>query len=146
MLFMLIGLDAIPLTEARAGVGHYTFELARALAREAPGDEFELAYPSVFPPFDLGEKETLPANLKAARVGVGALSRHWWSVGLPRYVARRGFGLFHGTNYDVPLWGGAATVLTVHHLPLLLHPAPHERRRRNRARRRPPPMTRRAHA
>src|SRR5436190_1117976 len=28
---MLIGLDAIPLTEARAGVGHYTFELARAL-------------------------------------------------------------------------------------------------------------------
>src|SRR5437868_5963868 len=26
---MLIGLDAIPLTEARAGVGHYTFALAR---------------------------------------------------------------------------------------------------------------------
>src|SRR5205085_5616084 len=91
---MLIGLDAIPLTEARAGVGHYTFELARALARAAPADEFELAYPSVFPPLDLDEKETLPPNLKAARVRVGALSRHWWSVGLPRYVRRRGFRLF----------------------------------------------------
>ncbi|PYS96623.1 MAG: glycosyltransferase family 1 protein [Acidobacteria bacterium] len=143
---MLIGLDAIPLTEARAGVGHYTFELARALAREAPADEFELAYPSVFPPFDLGEKETLPANLKAARVGVGALSRHWWSVGLPRYVARRGFGLFHGTNYDVPLWGGAATVLTIHDLSLLLHPKTHERRRVSRARRRLPLMVRAADA
>src|SRR5947209_1054997 len=88
---MLIGLDAIPLTESRAGVGHYTFELARALACAAPADEFELAYPSVFPPIDLLEKETLPSNLKAARVRVGALSRHWWSVGLPRYARRRGF-------------------------------------------------------
>src|SRR2546423_3404098 len=143
---MLIGLDAIPLTEARAGVGHYTLELARALARAAPSDEFELAYPSVFPPIDLLEKETLPPNLKAARVRVGALSRHWWSVGLPRYARRRGFRLFHGTNYDVPLWGGAATVLTVHDLSLLLHPETHERRRVNRARRRLPLMARAADA
>jgi len=141
---MLFGLDAIPLTEARAGVGHYTFELARALARAAPADEFELAYPSTFPP--IGLLETLPPNLKAARVRVGALSRHWWSVGLPRYVRRRGVRLFHGTNYDVPLWGSAATVLTVHDLSLLLHPETHERRRVRRARRRLPLMARSADA
>src|SRR5437763_9430191 len=143
---MLIGLAAIPLTEARAGVGHSTLDLALALARAAPTDEFELAYPSVFPPLNLDEKETLPPNLKAARVRVGALSRHWWSVGLTRYARRRGFRLFHGTNYDVPLWGGAATVLTVHDLSLLLHPETHERRRVSRARRRLPLMTRAADA
>jgi glycosyltransferase involved in cell wall biosynthesis len=143
---MLFGLDAIPLTEPRAGVGHYTFELALALARASPADEFELVYPSSFPVVDFGAKESLPPNLKPARVRVGALGRRWWSAGLPRYAARRGLRLFHGTNYDVPLWGGAASVLTVHDLSLLLHPETHERRRVRRARRRLPLMARAARA
>jgi glycosyltransferase involved in cell wall biosynthesis len=140
---MLIGLDAIPLTEARAGVGHYTFELAKALARAAPADEFELIYPSSFPPVEFDEAR-LPSNLKLECVRVGALGRHWWAAGLPRYLRRRGLPLFHGTNYEVPLWGGAATVLTVHDLSLLLHPETHERRRVLRARRRMPLMARAA--
>ncbi|MBC7930384.1 MAG: glycosyltransferase family 4 protein [Rubrivivax sp.] len=141
---MLIGLDATPLTEARAGVGHYTFELARALARDARQHEFELVYPSSFPPanFDEADGESLPSNLKPVRVRVGALGRHWWAAGLPRYVRRRSLRLFHGTNYDVPLWGGAARVLTIHDLSLLLHPETHERRRVMRARRRLPLMAR----
>jgi glycosyltransferase involved in cell wall biosynthesis len=143
---MLIGLDAIPLTEPRAGVGHYTFELARALARLAPADEFELIYPSYFPLVDFGVRESLPPNLTAARVRVGALGRRWWSAGLPRYAGRRGLRLFHGTNYEAPLWGGAARVLTVHDLSLLLHPETHERRRVRRARRRLPLMARAADA
>jgi glycosyltransferase involved in cell wall biosynthesis len=143
---MLFGLDAIPLTEPRAGVGHYTFELALALARASPADEFELVYPSSFPVVDFGASVSLPPNLKAARVRVGALGRRWWSAGLPRYAGRRGLRLFHGTNYDVPLWGGAATVLTVHDLSLLLHPETHERRRVRRARRRLPLMARAARA
>ncbi|HYO64138.1 MAG TPA: hypothetical protein VER08_10950 [Pyrinomonadaceae bacterium] len=49
----LIGLDGLPLTEPKTGVGHYTFELARALAAAAPEREFELAYPSTYPAFDL---------------------------------------------------------------------------------------------
>jgi alpha-1,3-rhamnosyl/mannosyltransferase len=137
---MLIGLDAIPLTEPRAGVGHYTYELARALAFAAPGEEFELVYPSSYPAVDLEEREPMPSNLKEARVRVGALGRRWWSAGLPRYAARRGFRLFHGTNYEVPLWGGATRVLTVHDLSLLSHPETHERRRVWRARRRLPLM------
>ena len=143
---MLIGLDAIPLTESRAGVGHYTFELAVALARAAPADEFELIYPSSYQPVEFFDDETrsLPSNLKAERVRVGALGRHWWAAGLPRYVRRRGLSLFHGTNYEVPLWGGAASVLTLHDLSLLLHPETHERRRVLRARRRLPLMARAA--
>ncbi len=144
---MLFGLDAIPLTEPRAGIGHYTFELARALALAAPSDEFELAYPSSFPPINFGEfAESLPPNLKPSRVRVGALGKHWWSVGLPRHARRRGVALFHGTNYDVPLWGGAARVLTIHDLSLFLHPETHERRRVARARRRLPLMARAADA
>ncbi len=143
---MLIGLDAIPLTEPLAGVGHYTSELARALARASAADEFELAYPSTYPPLDLFvvDKVKPPSNLKAARVNVGAAGRHWWSLGLPRYVSRRGIQLFHGTNYDVPLWRRCATVLTVHDLSLFTRPETHEARRVWRARRRLPLMARTA--
>jgi glycosyltransferase involved in cell wall biosynthesis len=143
---MLIGLDAIPLTEPRAGVGHYTFELARALALASPGDEFELVYPSSYPPIDFIGDEQLPPNLRLERVRVGALGRRWFAAGLPRYAGRRGLRLFHGTNYEVPLWGGAASVLTVHDLSLLVHPETHERRRVRRARRRLPLMARAADA
>jgi glycosyltransferase involved in cell wall biosynthesis len=143
---MLIGLDAIPLTEPRAGVGHYAYELARALAHASPGDEFELVYPSSYPSVDFKETEPLPPNLKEARVRVGPVGRRWWSAGLPRYAVRRGFGLFHGTNYEVPLWGGTTRVLTVHDLSLFTHPETHEQRRVWRARRRLPLMTRAAAA
>jgi glycosyltransferase involved in cell wall biosynthesis len=153
---MLFGLDAIPLTEPRAGVGHYTFELARALALAAPRDEFELAYPSTYPPVEPRDEEgppppenaarALPENLNFSRVAVGPLGRHWWSVGLPRYASRRGFALFHGTNYEVPLWNPCARVVTVHDLSLLLLPETHEARRVRRARARLPLMARAADA
>jgi hypothetical protein len=142
---MLIGLDAIPLTEPLAGVGHYTFELARALSEASARDEFELVYPSSYETVEL-DARGLPRNLRAARVRVGALGRHWWAVGLPRYLRRRRVRLFHGTNYEAPLWGGAARVVTVHDLSLLLHPETHEGRRVRRARRRLPLMARAADA
>ncbi|HKG15182.1 MAG TPA: glycosyltransferase family 1 protein [Pyrinomonadaceae bacterium] len=142
---MLFGLDAIPLTEPRAGVGHYTFELARALSETSARDEFELLYPSSYEPINPGEAG-LPRNLSAVRVGVGALGRRWWAVGLPRYLRRRRVPLFHGTNYEVPLWGGAARVVTIHDLSLLLHPETHEGRRVRRARMRRPLTARAADA
>ena len=144
---MLFGLDAIPLTEPRTGVGHYTLELARALCGEAPGDTFELAYPARYPEIDLAEGgRALPPNLSLARVPVGPLGRRWWAAGLPRYAARRRFDLFHGTNFEAPLWGAAARVVTVHDLSLLLLPETHEPRRVGRARRRLPLMARAADA
>lgn len=135
---MYIGLDGIPLTALKTGVGHYTFELARALALVAKEFDFELVYPSSFTTITLGDSENppLPVNLKDVRVRVGPLSRHWWSIGLPRYVRASGIELFHGTNYEVPLRGRCATVLTVHDLSLLLHPETHEKHRVRGARRR----------
>lgn len=141
----LFGLDGIPLTEPKTGVGHYTFELACALAALAPGDEFELTYPSTYSTFafdDATGESSIPLNLRACAVPVGIFGRHWWSTGLPAYVKRRGFQLFHGTNFDVPLWNRCPTVLTLHDLSTFLHAATHEARRVRRARRRLPVMLR----
>ena len=143
---MIIGLDAIPLTETKTGVGHYTFELARALAAAAPDEEFELLYPSRYDPVELRAEDgsTLPANLRATRVEVGRVGRHWWSIGLPRHLRRARVDLFHGTNYDVPLWGGRPSVLTVHDCAAFVRPDTMLARRALRLRRRLPLMARRA--
>jgi glycosyltransferase involved in cell wall biosynthesis len=146
---MRIGLDGLPLTSPKTGVGHYTFELARALAAAQPSATFEITYPSTHPPISLveaGGREPLPDNLRLERVRVGPLGRHWWSTGLPRYIRRHKIKLFHGTNYDVPLWGPCAKVLTIHDLSQLLHPETHERRSVSRAQRRLPLMARAADA
>jgi glycosyltransferase involved in cell wall biosynthesis len=154
---MRIGLDGLPLTAPKTGVGHYTFELARALANIEPSCQFEIVYPSSYPTISLvddgnealppdNSPNNLPDNLKLQRVRVGPLGRHWWSAGLPRYVRRGKLDLFHGTNFDVPLWRRAATVLTIHDLSHLLHPETHEKRSVRRARRRLPLMARAADA
>ena len=144
---MRVSLDGLPLTSLKTGVGHYTFELACALACIEPSSQFEIVYPSTYPSITLVEDgRALPDNLKAIRVPVGPLARHWWSAGLPRYIQESKPDLFHGTNYDVPLWLRCATVLTIHDLSHLLHPETHEKRSVRRARRRLPLMARTADA
>jgi len=147
-LEMYVGLDGLPLTAPKTGVGHYTWELARALASNEPASRFELLYPSTYPQISLGkdEAEAAPGNLKLERVRVGEIGRHWWSAGLPRYVRHHKVELFHGTNFDIPLWRRCATVLTIHDLSHFLHPETHEKRSVSRARRRLPLMARTANA
>ena len=134
-----IGIDGIPLAEPKTGVGHYTFEIAVELARQSPSDSFEIL--SHLPFYDLSPA---PANLSFIKQPVNQATRHWWTIGLPLYIKRAQLDLFHGTNYDVPVWGGCPTVLTIHDLSQLLLPATHEKRRVSRARRRLPVMSRRA--
>lgn len=141
---MLIGLDGIPLNEPRTGVGHYTLELARALALCSPPDHFEIASPLPFLPLDVEADADWPPNLRLVQVGVGPLTRHWWTIGLPRYIRGNSLALFHGTNYDVPWTKRCPTVLTIHDLSLLLYPETHEAGRVRRARRRLPLMARAA--
>jgi glycosyltransferase involved in cell wall biosynthesis len=143
---MRIGLDGIPLGEIKTGVGHYTFELAHALASLSPEDEFELVSPF---PYVCARGEdvdqTLPPNLSVREAKVNRLSRRrWWSIGLPLYLKRASLDLFHGTNYDLPLWKKCETVLTIHDLSLLLHPETHEEHLVRRARWRLPTMARKA--
>lgn len=140
---MRIGIDGLPLSEARTGVGHYTFELAAALAGVSPSDEFELVSPRPFLRAPDGELD-LPSNLREVEARAGLLGRRWFLFGLPRYIKQQRLALFHGTNYEVPLMKSCPTVLTIHDLSLLLRPETHEAARVKRARRRLPLMTRAA--
>ena len=132
---MRVGLDGYPLAEPRTGIGHYTFELARALARISPSDQFELVSPRAFSPAILDEMadDRLP-NLHTVNAKASSIRGHWWSVGLPLYIRQAGFDLFHGTNYEVPLWPRGHNVVTIHDLSTLLYPDKHRSRSVRRAR------------
>jgi hypothetical protein len=140
---MRVGLDGVPLGQTRTGVGHYTFELARALATVAPADEFEVVAPFALPQIE----SDLPANLRFVQARVNGLTRRaWWSIGLPRYCSRASLSVFHGTNFDLPAWSKCPTVLTIHDLSLLLYPETHEKRLVRRARLKLPIAARKANA
>lgn len=139
---MHVGLDAIPLATPRTGVGHYTFELARHLALIAPDNQFELVSPFLNP--TPPEAEQTPSNLKFIHAKVNMIRRRWFAVGLPLYIRRARYDLYHGTNYEVPLLAKCPTVLTIHDLSLFLHPTTHEERLVRRGRRRLPIMARSA--
>lgn len=141
---MLIGIDGIPLRDIKTGVGHYTFELAKSLALASPTDQLEIISPFSFFQLNQSEhgREKLPPNLRFTHVEVNLLERNWWTVGLPRYIKRRSLTLFHGTNFDIPLWKRCPTILTVHDLSVYLYPETHEARHVRRSRRRLPLMAR----
>jgi len=136
---MKIGIDGIPLSQPKTGVGHYTFEIASGVAAAYPNDEFQVVSQIPFAP---GAISLELKNLEFIHQPVNEVTKHWWTIGLPRYIARHSIDLFHGTNYDVPVWGSVPTVLTIHDLSLLLFPETHEERRVKRARRRLPVMAR----
>jgi glycosyltransferase involved in cell wall biosynthesis len=139
---MRIGIDGMPLAQLRTGVGTYTFELARALATAAPEDEFELISPLPFD--DTVHADATPANLELIHLRANFLQRRWWTIGLPSYIKRNPLALFHGTNYEVPLWEPCPAVVTIHDLSLLLHFSTHEARAVRRARLLMPLMARKA--
>jgi glycosyltransferase involved in cell wall biosynthesis len=141
---MRVALDGIPLNKPRTGVGHYTFELARHLAVSVPTDQFELVSPFEFD--SRLDDEALPANLKLIHTPAAGWQRRWFAAGLPLHLRRSAADLFHGTNYEVPLWRTCPTVLTIHDLSLFLYPATHEDRLVRRGRRRLPIMARRANS
>ena len=136
---MRIGLDGMPLASSKTGIGHYTLELARALAKIDPDDEFELISPYSFNSSSL--EDDLPRNLKKVEA---RRRKFWWGVGLPLYLRRTKPSLFHGTNYEIPLLSKCPTVLSIHDLSLLLHPQTHLDQLVRRARYRLPLMARAA--
>jgi glycosyltransferase involved in cell wall biosynthesis len=141
---MHIGLDGLPLIKPKTGVGHYTFELARALALLAPADDFQLVSPFPYETPGISRDQGWPPNLQAVHAKVSGASQHWWTIGLPSYIRQNRLALFHGTNYDVPLFGGSRTVLTIHDLSFYIHPETLQSRLVRRARYRLPIMARRA--
>ncbi len=133
---MRVGLDGYPLSEPLTGVGHYTLELSRALARNFPLCQFQLVSPKPFAG-TIVEDNQLP-NLTFVKAKSSSLRGHWWSVGLPLYAKKAAFDLFHGTNFELPLWNNRRSVLTIHDLSTLLHPELHRQPLVRRARMRLP--------
>ena len=138
---MKIGIDGIPLAQVKTGVGHYTHEIARGIAMAHANDEVQVVSHL---PFEPSATSGDLANLSFIHEPVNSATKHWWTLGLPLYIRRNSIDLFHGTNYDIPVWGGRPTVLTIHDLSLFLFPETHEARRVARAKRRLPVMARRA--
>ena len=116
---MRIGIDGIPLASAKTGIGHYTLELSTALAAIDRNDEFELISPV---PFDSSGFEYAHPNLKRIEA---PKRKFWWPLGLPLYIRRHSLALFHGTNYEIPMWNECPTVVSIHDLSLLLYPQTH---------------------
>jgi glycosyltransferase involved in cell wall biosynthesis len=138
---MRVGLDGIPLASPKTGIGHYTFELAQALARLAPRDEFQLISPVAMTALTKDDADDLPPNLQAIKAR-RLLS--WWALGLPRYGNKNQLALFHGTNYEIPVWSSFPKIVTIHDLSLLLHGETHTDADVRRSRRRLPLMAKAA--
>src|SRR5437763_6110438 len=135
---MRIGIDGIPLATPKTGIGNYTLELARSLAPLVPDDECQLIAPV---PLELNaESETngFPANLRTVYAPINVLRQRWWTIGLPLYIRRNNLELFHGTNYNLPLWQRCPTVVPIHDLSLLLHSNTHQEHMIRRSRKRLP--------
>lgn len=142
---MRVALDGFPLSSPKTGIGHYTFELSRALAQISPDDTFELISPFPFTDSIVQQvQQSSLTNLTLKNPRATSFRRRWWAIGLPLFLRQNSFDVFHGTNYEVPLWNRQRNILTVHDLSLQLHPEYHEAKLVRRARRRLPLMLRSA--
>src|SRR5215472_3471768 len=140
---MRIGIDGLPLTEVLTGIGYYTLELARHLALNDETDAIEVVAPRSFRPA-VNSESSAPSNLRLVRSRVSPVTRHWWAIGLPRYLKRHQLEVFHGTNFESPLRRVCPSVVTIHDLSMLLFSQTQEAKRVRRARRRLPLMARAA--
>jgi glycosyltransferase involved in cell wall biosynthesis len=113
---MRVAIDATPLTLKTGGLARYTSELAEALAREFPEDDFYLISDQSF--------ESDP-KLKCGRAPSSWLSRRWWLWGAEREMRRIGAEVFHGTNFAVPYLPARPSVMTLHDLSPWMDPAWH---------------------
>jgi glycosyltransferase involved in cell wall biosynthesis len=138
---MRIAIDAIPLAAAKTGVGHYTNALAEGLARAHPDHQYDLLSPYEF---DFDYNGDRPKNLNKFFLPVRSIFRKWWLVGLPTLLGFYRADLFHGTNYDVPVFAPCPTVVTIHDLSLFTQSHTHEKANVKRGKRRMPIMARRA--
>jgi glycosyltransferase involved in cell wall biosynthesis len=136
---MRIALDAIPLVNAKTGIGHYTDALAEWLARNNQKHQYEL-----FSPFDFDFRGSKPENLIKRFLPVRSVFRKWWLIGLPAMLQISPVDLFHGTNYSIPIFAPCPTVVTIHDMSLFAQAQTHESINVRRGKRRIPIMARRA--
>jgi glycosyltransferase involved in cell wall biosynthesis len=108
---MRVAIDATPLTLSSGGLERYTREIALALARNFPKDQFFLVSDQAF-----AMPTGAPSNLQAGGGPRNAAERRWWMWGVDRELDRLGAAVFHGTDFAVPYLARRPSVLTLHDL------------------------------
>lgn len=108
---MRAALDAGPLVLTSGGLQRYVSELAIALSRVFPDDEYSLLSDQ---PFTVPEGAGV--NVYASAGPANWLEKRWWLWGAERACARVRADVFHGTNFAVPYRSRRATILTLHDL------------------------------
>jgi glycosyltransferase involved in cell wall biosynthesis len=106
--------------------------LGKHLAAATRDDEFRFISPRPFDDSITGDLDfhqpPSASKLRFVHAKTNIITRRWWSAGLPRYLRREKIELFHGTNYQIPLFGSCPAIVTIHDLSLLLYPATHNKR------------------
>lgn len=129
---MRVALDATPLVLTSGGLRRYVEELSLALAHEFPGDRFTLLSDQAFQI----SNPNVPGNLTCGGRPESALEKRWWLAGAALATKRNSAEVFHGTNFEVPLFGLCPSVMTIHDLSPWKNPLWHPQG--SRARRRTP--------
>ncbi len=102
---MNIALDATPLTLTSGGLRRYVEELAPALAREYPEDDYTLLSDQNFTGPSAGNLHSLTRAVP-----------RYWSWGIRKTLRETSVDVFHGTNFEVPYLGRTPAILTIHDL------------------------------
>jgi len=113
-----IALDATPLTVPTGGVQRYTLELAKALVKHFPDDEYWLLSDQAFPmpEADFPIAGEVPRNMHCGEVPRTFAERRWWLWGVHQEMMQRGVDVFHGTDFAVPYLPLRPSVMTLHDL------------------------------
>jgi glycosyltransferase involved in cell wall biosynthesis len=111
-----IALDARRMASERAeGIGQYVRQLASRLPALAPEFEFLLLTDRSMDNVPNGCRQVvLGRAFPEGGARVKAYSPFWMNCLVPRFLARRGVSLFHGTNYALPAIGRTRYVVTIH--------------------------------
>lgn len=120
----IIGIDARTMFRQRVGIGQYTYNLVKHLARSLDDTTFHLYT-------DTGTRETIDAsNIEIIKLGFDLkgfkrlrkiYSPLWMNMTLPRYLHRQ-TDIFHSPNFILPSAISCKCVVTVHDLIFLKHP------------------------
>ncbi|MGH9189458.1 MAG: glycosyltransferase family 4 protein [Acidimicrobiales bacterium] len=121
---MRFGFDGTPLLGPRTGVGWYTYELIRAVARQAPTDSVEVLPISWRTARHANLGEPHPANVRVLRRVAPArpLWALWDRFQFPPIEWLVGCDVFHATNFIAPPSRRVPVVVTVHDVGFVHHP------------------------